>query len=134
MYTFSYHSLPDETATDNLLFEPADAPLSLFSCLADHTLSHVLACNDTDQPVHILKGFKLGHLLELEENQYCLQVVPNNIPEVLPLALRSPKSPYLQQPPTQPPETTHHTGVTIYGNDDTVAAFSDLLDEFPDTL
>jgi hypothetical protein len=95
MYTFSHHSLPDETATDNLLFEPADAPLSLFSCLADHTLSHVLTYNDTDQPVHIPKGFKLGHLLELEENQYYLQVAPNDIPEVLPLVLRSLKSLYL---------------------------------------
>jgi hypothetical protein len=57
-------------SADFLLFEPVEAPVSLFSYLADSKLSQILACNDSDQLVEIPKGYKLGDLLELDE-EHC---------------------------------------------------------------
>jgi hypothetical protein len=110
---------------DTLLFEPADSPVSLFSCLADSNMSNVLTQNDSDQPVDIPIGFTLGSLIPLDA-EHCFQVATNEqTSDLAALALRGPTTTRKAFGPQamQPPETVHHTGVTIYGDQPAVDAF-----------
>jgi hypothetical protein len=120
-----------------LLFEPIDTPISLFSCLTHNNLSAVLARNDTDQPVYIPAGLKLGDLFEMDET-HCYQIVPEELtPDLIDIALRSPARPNQQKtplPPMQLLETTHSSGMTIYDKERAVAALGGVIDEFPVTL
>jgi hypothetical protein len=121
-------------SADYLLFEPVDAPLSLYTSLADSKLSHVLACNDTDLPIIILQGFKLGDLLTLDEEQ-CYQIAPSDVTQdLVSLVLHTPPQKAIVPTSIQPPEFVHRSGMTIYSDEVAIAAFSALIDEFPASL
>lgn len=62
--------LPDDW---EFFFHPiTQAKLTLYSHIVDHETLKILVKNASDRPLYILRRHKLGHLLDIAYDNYCL--------------------------------------------------------------
>ena len=131
----------------DFLFEPGPARLSMYAHLVDHTMSGVIARNDSNVPVQVPKRMRLGHVCEVDFDNCFHAKIDSDfaLRPAMDFALKSAQSLDFSStslhtlatstdiPPTSlgPMETRLPNGVMLYGNPEQVQELASLVQEFP---
>ena len=128
-------ALPEDR---DFLFQPIKQHnLSLYAHLVDHELTGILAKNDSDRPIQISRKFHLGSVEELDY-EHCFQInMERELAKVPPMKTMKTVS---AKVPSFRPEILTFTkmlneikllnGVMVYGNEEAVKAFINLVEAF----
>lgn len=120
----------------DFLFHPVTQNnLTLYTHIVDYGTSKILVKNILDQPLHISRWQKLGHIIDISYDNCFL----TDTKSVFQSASVPPKlQPFFNQQPSLTPsptkylmETRLHNGVRVYRDTDAVAQLSQLVVDCP---
>lgn len=137
-------SLPTDR---DLVFEPEQLDaLTLSAHVVDHNMSCIIVHNETNLPVTLPRRARLGKVLEYEaEGCFPVQIDPKHASMANKPSKKTPARSWVRKgfqgllgiaaafsaATTQSIESTHSTGVTIYGDASATQAISDVVEAFP---